>query len=64
MERKLKNALLFVAVAWPVMMLGAYLMSLVGAFAGTNLLAFGLIGLPTLFVARLISLQFIDRPGT
>lgn len=62
MDHKLKNALLFVAIAWPVMMIAAYLLSFAGAFAGTNLLVFGLMGLPTLFAARLISLRFFDRP--
>lgn len=64
MDPKLKNALLFVAVAWPVMMIAAWLLSLAGAFAGTNLLVFGLLGLPALFAARLLSLQFFGRPRT
>jgi hypothetical protein len=63
-DHKLKNALLFTAVAWPVMMILAYLLSFAGTFSGTNMMAFGLLGFPALFVARLVSLHFFDRPRT
>ena len=64
MDRKLKNAVLFVAIAWPVMMIAAYLISFAGAFSGTSLVVFGILGLPALFIARIVSLQFLDRPKT
>lgn len=61
MNRKLKNALLFVSVAWPIMMIAAYLFHLSGAFSGTNLLIFGVLGLPALFIARFLSLHVFER---
>ncbi len=64
MDPKLKSAMQFVAIAWPAMMIAAYLLSLAGAFSGTNLLVFSLLGLPALFIARFVSLQFCDRPKT
>lgn len=64
MDRKLKDTLHFVAIAWPAMMIAAYLLSFTGAFAGNNLLVFVLLGLPALFIARFVSLQFFDRAKT
>ena len=61
MDHRLKNSFIFVAIAWPVMMLAAYLLSVFGAFQSANLLIFGILGLPALFAARFVSLQFTDR---